>query len=137
MPSYFDSKSLSKLPAVAVDLTVSEGGCREHTNPEMSQKWQTLQKQQSCKFAESSMPIHSEELERQRRKEGGVCSVKSIFCCLSVLAGGALFQAKESNRRQSRLRNLENDDNSFGYNFDEQMSPRVLTRLANDDHNFD
>jgi len=36
------------------------------------------------------------------------------------------------------LRTFENDDDSFGYNFDEQIiSPRVLKRLASDGNNFD
>jgi hypothetical protein len=40
-------------------------------------------------------------------------------------------------RRSQIIRNFDNDDDSFGYNFDDQMSPRVLTRLAAPGHNFD
>eukprot|EP01083_Nonionella_stella_P014014 39403_1 len=108
-----------------------------------SEHWQTFQKAQSFKFPDTSMPIDSAEAERQRRKQGGICSVKSLFCCLSVLVGKPASGGKRSNkRRQSQqqmdiYRNYQNDDASFGYNFDEpQMSPRVSTRLASAD-NFD
>mmetsp|Transcript_9322 Transcript_9322/g.16860 ORF Transcript_9322/g.16860 Transcript_9322/m.16860 type:complete len:112 (+) Transcript_9322:150-485(+) len=105
--------------------------------------WQSFQKQQSYKFAESRMPIESAEVERQRRKqEGLLCSVKSLFCCLSVLTGRPIVggNKRSKNSRQSSQmevsRKFERDDDSFGYNFDEQISPRVMTRLASGGHNF-
>ena len=88
------------------------------------------------------MPIDAIELERQRRKQGGMCSVKSVFCCLSVLFGRppAYASGSSEKRRPSKRtkvsRMFENDDDSFGYNFDDQISPRVMTRLASDGHNF-
>mmetsp|Transcript_19129 Transcript_19129/g.31208 ORF Transcript_19129/g.31208 Transcript_19129/m.31208 type:complete len:115 (-) Transcript_19129:134-478(-) len=112
-----------------------------------TEHWQSFQEQQSFKFAESSMPVYAVEVERQRRKQGGLCSIKSLFCCLSVLVGRPSNSANKSSkkskkRRQSQqmevLRTFENDDDSFGYNFDEQIiSPRVLKRLASDGNNFD
>mmetsp|Transcript_20608 Transcript_20608/g.44769 ORF Transcript_20608/g.44769 Transcript_20608/m.44769 type:complete len:109 (+) Transcript_20608:273-599(+) len=105
-----------------------------------AEHWQSFQKQQSFRFAESTMPVDAVELERQRRKQSGLCSVKSLFCCLSVLVGRPSIREKSSKKRrqsqQMELRSFENDDDSFGYNFDEQMSPRVLTRLASTGHNF-
>mmetsp|Transcript_24529 Transcript_24529/g.52416 ORF Transcript_24529/g.52416 Transcript_24529/m.52416 type:complete len:112 (-) Transcript_24529:246-581(-) len=108
------------------------------------EQWQSFQKQQSLKLAESSMPVDSADLERRRRKQEGLeCSVKSLFCCLSVLCGRPSIRVKKpsKNRRQSQrmevLRRVAKDDDSFGYNFDDQISPRVLTRLARDGHNFD
>ena len=86
------------------------------------------------------MPIDSEELERLRRRQTGLCSVKSLFCCLSVLVGrpSAIRSAKEPAKRQASYnRRSFEDDDSFGYNFDdEQISPRVLSRLATGGHNF-
>jgi len=108
----------------------------------MVEHWEKFQKQQqSFRFAESTMPIDAAELERQRRRQGGLCSVKSLFCCLSVLVGRPAIGSKSSkNQRQSHVgvvRSFENDDDSFGFNFDEQISPRVMTRLANAGHGFD
>jgi hypothetical protein len=107
-----------------------------------AEHWQTFQKQQSFRYGE--MPVDAAELERLRRKQGGLCSVKSLFCCLSVLVGRpaatSTTRAKNPKRRyrqQEVVRSNENDDDSFGYNFDEQLSsPRVMTRLAGSDHNF-
>lgn len=112
--------------------------------------WQSFQRQQqqSFRYAESSMPIYADELERQRRKQDGLCSLKSLFCCLSVLVGrrpaGGKEVSRNNRRRQAHqyqmevLRSHENDDDSFGYNFDEQLSPIVLTRLTSRvDHNID
>lgn len=103
-----------------------------------SEHWQSFQKQQSFKFVDQGMPIDSAEL---RAKESNMCSVKSLFCCLSVLVGkptksGTVKDSKKV-RRSQIIRNFDNDDDSFGYNFDDQMSPRVLTRLAAPGHNFD
>ncbi|KAL3822334.1 hypothetical protein ACHAXA_002649 [Cyclostephanos tholiformis] len=98
--------------------------------------WQRFQKQERARLAESSMPIDAVELERLRRRQNGLCSVKSLFCCLSVLVGkpSALRSAKGTTKRQTYRRSLEDDD-SFGYNFDdEQISPRVLSRLATGGH---
>jgi hypothetical protein len=90
------------------------------------------------------MPVDANELERLRRKQGGLlCSVRSLVCCLSVLVGRPPLttsrskNSKSSRRQQEVVRSYENDDDSFGYNFDEQISPRVMTRLAtSSDHNF-
>jgi hypothetical protein len=90
------------------------------------------------------MPVDANELERLRRRQGGLCSVKSLFCCLSVLVGRpatATSRTKPTKggrrRQQEVVRSYENDDDSFGYNFDEQISPRVMTRLATSSgHNF-
>ena len=110
-----------------------------------TEHWKSFQKQQSLHFTES-MPVDSAEYERQRRRQAGLCSVKSLFCCLSVLVGKPSIGSRRNSskkRPQSQqmevLRSWENDDDSFGYNFDEQIpSPRVLTRLAADaGHNFD
>ena len=79
------------------------------------------------------MPVDAVEFERRRRKQGGMCSIKSLVCCLTVLVGQPSLR-KSSKKKQSQqpvefVRTFEDDD-SFGYNFDEQMSPRVMTRLA-------
>lgn len=110
-----------------------------------NEHWQTFQKQQSVKFTDAAMPIDSAELERQRRRQGGMCSLKSLFCCLTVLVGkpSKSKRAKSSRKRRQSQQQMEcfrghdNDDDSFGYNFDEKISPRVLTRLASAGHNFD
>ena len=91
------------------------------------------------------MPIDAIELERQRRRQDGMCTFKSLICCLSVLVGmpSNKSSASKNSKRQSQqhvgvVRSFENDDDSFGYNFDDQMSPRVLTRLSSTTgHNFD
>ena len=103
-----------------------------------TEHWQSFQKQQSFKFTDSAMPIDAVELERQRRKQSGFCSAKSLFCCLSVLVGQST-KAKSTKQRRQPIEVLrrEDDDDSFGYNFDDQMSPRVMTRLATSGHNFD
>ena len=87
-----------------------------------TEHWQSFQKRQAT-FAESGLPVDAVEFERQRRKQGGLCSVKSLFCCLSVLVGRPMHTSKSSvKRRYSQqgevLRMFENDDDSFGYNFD-------------------
>lgn len=72
-----------------------------------------------------------------------MCSIKSLVCCLSVLVGKpSIRNSKKDKQRQQRhiglMSNYDNDDASFGYNFDDQvMSPRVLTRLAGRGHQFD
>mmetsp|Transcript_31752 Transcript_31752/g.54162 ORF Transcript_31752/g.54162 Transcript_31752/m.54162 type:complete len:113 (+) Transcript_31752:277-615(+) len=109
-----------------------------------TEHWQSFQKQQSFKHADSTMPIDSVVLERQRRKQAaGMSSAKSLFCCLSVLVGRPSVSARRNSKKAHRsqqmgfMSNFGNDDDSFGYNFDdEQMSPRVSRRLANDGHNF-
>lgn len=128
-----------------------------------AEHWQTFQKQQSQSFRyglgdSCNMPVDANELERLRRKQSGLCSVKSLFCCISVLVGRPLTttttaksssktkNTSTSRRRRRRLqqqkqqqvvRFYEKDDDSFGDNFDEQMSPRVMTRLATSSgHNF-
>mmetsp|Transcript_3639 Transcript_3639/g.9255 ORF Transcript_3639/g.9255 Transcript_3639/m.9255 type:complete len:105 (+) Transcript_3639:373-687(+) len=102
-----------------------------------TEHWQSFQKQQSFKI-DSTMPIDAALLEKQRRKQSGLCSAKSIFCCLSVLLGQSSTRPKNSNKRRQSVEVLrkDDDDGSFGYNFDE-MSPRVSTRLASSGHNFD
>ncbi|KAL3791805.1 hypothetical protein HJC23_002436 [Cyclotella cryptica] len=105
--------------------------------------WQTFQRNQSIKFSDN-LPVDSVEFERRRRRQDGICSIKSLFCCLSVLVGKPSIR-NTSNKSAKRKRqpqvgiivNYDNDDASFGYNFDEQMSPRVLTRLAGRGHHFD
>ena len=116
-----------------------------HNNDTM-QHWSSFQKQQNCRLASLDLPIDAEEFERQRRKQDGMCSVKSLFCCLSVLIGRPSLRNSANNRSQQRsqqqqqhvgmVASYENDGDSFGYNFD-TTSPRVLTRLANNGHNFD
>jgi hypothetical protein len=64
------------------------------------------------------------------------------MCCLSVLVGKPSIRSKKAERQQQRqiglISNYDNDDASFGYNFDDQViSPRVLTRLAGRGHQFD
>jgi hypothetical protein len=103
--------------------------------------WERFQKQERARLAESAMPIDAIELERLRRRKGGMCSVKSLFCCLSVLVGKpSTVRAKGSTKRQPSFqrRSFENDDASLGYNFDDEqmISPRVLSRLATGGHNF-
>ena len=104
--------------------------------------WQKFHKNQS--LVDASLPVDSVEYERLRRRQDGVCSVKSLFCCLSVLIGKpSMRQSNAKKNRQTQQqqmewsRSFENDDDSFGYNFDDQMSPRVLTRLADKGHCFD
>lgn len=93
------------------------------------------------KFSDN-LPIDSIEFERRRRRQDGMCSVKSLICCLSVLVGKpSMRNSKKEKRRQPQIglvSNYDNDDASFGYNFDDEiMSPRVLTRLAGKGHHFD
>ncbi|KAL3781565.1 hypothetical protein ACHAW5_002574 [Stephanodiscus triporus] len=106
----------------------------------MAEHWARFQKQERARLAESAMPIDAVELERQRRRQSGLCSVKSLLCCLTVLVGKpSTGRAKDTLKRPASYhrRSFENDDDSFGYNFDdEQISPRVLSRLANGGHNF-
>ena len=93
------------------------------------------------------MPINIEEVERQRRRHESICSVKSLFCCLSVLVGKHSYTNKSSLSKKRKKRQTQHhvvrsfeDDDSFGHNFDddEQMSPRVMTRLSSvRGHNFD
>ena len=80
------------------------------------------------------MPVDAVEFERRRRKQGGMCSIKSLLCCLTVLVGQPSLR-KSSKKKQSQQQPVEfvrtfEDDDSFGYNFDEQISPRVMARLA-------
>ena len=110
-----------------------------------AEHWQTFQKQQHQSFKESAMPIDAIEFERQRKRQDGMCTFKSLVCCLSVLVGmpGNKNNSSKNSKRQSLqnvgvVRSFETDDASFGYNFDDQMSPRVMTRLSSTTgHNFD
>ena len=107
----------------------------------MTEHWQTFQKSQNIKFSDN-LPIDSVEFERRRRRQDSLCSIKSLMCCLSVLVGKSSNRnGKEKQRRQTQIgliSNFDNDDASFGYNFDDEiMSPRVLTRLAGKGHHFD
>ncbi|KAL3757520.1 hypothetical protein ACHAWU_010152 [Discostella pseudostelligera] len=97
-----------------------------------AEHWQNFQKQQSSRHGYGDMPVDAAELERLRRKQGGLCSVKSLFCCLSVLVGRPpTSREKNSKRRQQEIvRSFENDDDSFGYNFDEQISGDRYDRLC-------
>jgi len=105
----------------------------------MIEHWQTFQKSQSV----DNLPIDSVEFERRRRRQDGMCSIKSLVCCLSVLVGNPTTRNRKKDtqcqqRHIGRISNYDDDDNSFGYNFNEQiMSPRVLTRLADKGHHFD
>ena len=106
--------------------------------------WQRFQKHESVRLAglaDTPMPIDAVELERRRRREGGMCSVKALLCCLSVLVGkpaigGVKDRAKRQSAGMAPRRSHDDDDASFGYNFDDPMSPRVLSRLASGGHNF-
>lgn len=90
---------------------------------------------------DTPMPIDAVELDRRRR---GTSSIKALFCCLSVLVGKpAIGSAKDREaKRQAaagmapRHQSHDDDNASFGYNFDDPMSPRVLSRLASGGHNF-
>ena len=97
-----------------------------------TEHWRSFQKQQqqhqSMRHSEM-MPINIEEVERQRRRHDSICSVKSLFCCLSVLVGKHSYTksslSKKRKKRQTQhhvVRSFEDDD-SFGHNFDddEQM----------------
>ena len=95
---------------------------------------------------DTPMPIDANELDRRRRREGReMSSIKALFCCLSVLVGKpAIGGAKDREaKRQAAERGMAprhqshyDDDASFGYNFDDAMSPRILSRLASGGHNF-
>lgn len=69
-----------------------------------------------------------------------MCSIKSLFCCISVLVPSIRNSKKDQRKAQSQdvfVVNYNNDDASFGYNFEDEMSPRVLTRLSGRGHHFD
>ncbi|KAL3780252.1 hypothetical protein ACHAWO_010546 [Cyclotella atomus] len=108
----------------------------------MTENWHSFQKSNSIKFSDN-LPIDSVEFERRRRRQDGMCSIRSLVCCISVLVGNPSIRSKKEKQRQQQrqiglISNYDNDDASFGYNFDDQvMSPRVLTRLAGRGHQFD
>lgn len=109
----------------------------------MAEHWHKFQKSNSIKFSDN-LPIDSVEYERRRNRQESMCSIKSLVCCISVLVGKPSIRnnKKKKQRQQQRsiglMSNCDNDDASFGYNFDDQvMSPRVLTRLAGRGHQFD
>ena len=104
--------------------------------------WNRFQASRLAGLDDTPMPIDAIELDRRRRREGrGTSSIKALFCCLSVLVGKpAIGGAKDREaKRQAaapRHQSHDDDDASFGYNFDDPMSPRVLSRLASGGHSF-
>ena len=107
--------------------------------PKMSvQHWQSFRASSSPRF-DASLPIHSVEYERQRRKRE--CSLKSLFCCLKILVGKKSSRSNniaEAKRRQTQIALLRtnNTDDSFGYNFDDHQPPsqKLSGSSENNDH---
>lgn len=135
-----DSRRLAPWPILTIETYC---GFKSSPLTMSMEHWQSFLRNQSVKFSDN-LPVDSVELERRRRRQDGICSIKSLFCCLSVLLGKPSIRdssSKSAQRRQQSqvgiIVNYDNDDASFGYNFDEHMSPRVLTRLAGRGHHFD
>jgi len=100
-------------------------------DPMSVEHWQRFQKSQTCRFSDPSLPVDSVEYERRRRRQDGMCSVKGLFCCLSVLFGknsAKSTTSKQKTRQSKHQLHLgyfrDFDDDSFGYNFDNNLSPR-------------
>jgi len=96
----------------------------------LAQHWQNFRASSSPRFEAVSLPIHAAEFERQRRKQE---HLKSVFCCLKILAGKSPrlnnTAASAVRRRQSQMPILRanNTDDSFGYNFDAQPPSQQLS----------